>query len=436
MKPTLFSLTAVSRQGRLRAPLQYFAKKVFGDEKPRYLTPQGRIVLFATLLSGLAIVTDDLVPVAVLLLCGWTVQLCIGAILRPKIQCEFLWDLDAVVGQTGKLQFLIRNLSRFPARNVTVTVDLPNSDHPPEIFIKYLPGRERSLSTEKTAVSKDNSGSRIVRVIYPVITRGYWNLLTWNAQSSFPFGWWNYRSSGNSRANLWSHPSASECTAFVVNNLLRQSAFGVQAAMDAAANGLVSGCREYTPGMYVRRWNYAAWARTNMPVACEFSADNTTTLALLMHPVRTSGADNEIDPAFEQQLSATLGLCQQLTHNCSQLSLIVAVWTHHHWDLVTCDCLDVTSIAAGMNRIARSLAQATAIKHSEDASFWEKQIEDLYSELKRRTTSILPIISDELATDHPSLLTIASTFAITELIEVSEEGVTIQRFAPLLETCR
>lgn len=89
--------------------------------------------------------------------------------------------------------------------------------------------------------------------------------------------------------------------------------------------------REYLPGMYVRRWNYQAWARLNRPIVREFASYRPSVTAILIDTSLPGGSvsdETELMPSkstdrFEGRVSFAAAIAENLTRHDQSIAYLL-----------------------------------------------------------------------------------------------------------------
>lgn len=120
-----------------------------------------------------------------------------------------------------------------------------------------------------------------------------------------------------------------------------------------------SGSREYQPGVSVRRWDYASWARVGSPAVREFGDDRQTQFAIVIDPHLRQVEDRVALHDFEAAISLSAGIADWLLENdCRIAVLAVGGQT-------------VRLTGEGWGQLDRILAALAAAAPQEDTEFDE-----------------------------------------------------------------
>lgn len=173
------------------------------------------------------------------------------------------------------------------------------------------------------------------------------------------------------------------------------------ALQSVGVTGEYVGSREYQPGLAVRKWDYASWARLGRPVVREFSEPRYPSVAVIVDtffPTQRH-AGGELVPELEASLSLAAAITEGLIARSCRISML-AVGN----DCFTSDCRfsaenhvvmlerlarGKPSALDGLKELAGRLEQppatwdlAIVLSHR-----WEREQEDLFQLATRRNAS-------------------------------------------------
>ncbi len=90
------------------------------------------------------------------------------------------------------------------------------------------------------------------------------------------------------------------------------------------------GSREYVPGLPVRRWDYASWARLGRPVVREFSSSQQPTATLWLDNLSDSSELNteQVSHSFERVVASAAALADLITREDFRIARVICGSTH------------------------------------------------------------------------------------------------------------
>lgn len=301
----------------------------------RRLTLSGRLMLVATLVSGLALINRAATPWLAMLLVAWSLHWIAGWLNRPRLSMRVAIDPELQVGRAQTVELQIIHWGKIPLRQAYLTLHTPGASQP-LTWMLQIPGRG----------SADARRLRLHGQFTPQ-HRGYASQVVVHVESRYPFGWLRWWQHESLDCPTWCAPQP------MADGLaLHASAMGETDEVDlqqllippTIAGSEQSGVREYVPGMHVRRWHQAAWARTQIPTILEFSMESGPELQMVVVP------PDRPSPNYEQTLSAIMDYIQNWEQTGENEHFRLTAWTEHGWQGSDWNQLDTqrhaTSISA------------------------------------------------------------------------------------------
>ena len=204
------------------------------------------------------------------LLSVFVVSLIVGLVLRPRMTISIRPPAYAQCGQRVELPVWLRNDSRHRAYDVAIEM------------LRFRGGwrnRPQRYPIRNLAAGESTLGS----VVLEPTRRG---LLSWpsvEVVSNFPFNLFRFWKVERATGGLIVWPRFTRLEEFRLPSRLRTKGLSNDADQEAAGALLeYAGSREYQPGVPVRRWDYAAWARLSKPVVREFSSHNRPACGIIV----------------------------------------------------------------------------------------------------------------------------------------------------------
>lgn len=330
------------------------------------LTLAGRAVLLGMLLGLPGVYQGDAQLTA--LFAGLTALLAVALVagrwLRPKHRVRSTAPGLAMVGQEIEIECVISNASRIPAFDLEVDI-APNAHWVSTGTPFVIP----ALAAQETA-----SGCLSVCST----NRGVFTLPPIRIATSFPFQLQINRAIRPTDREVCIHPRIVDLHDFDLEQLLsRHLGDAMETSSRFGGSEEYVANREYVPGMPVRRWDYASWARLNQPIVREYGQFEPRRISILVDTFRERGDSRE---DFEMLLSAAASIVAQLENT--------------GWLLDTFVTGDALMHAQGEDGLSRSDAM-DALARAEPQPL--RPLGTLADDLGKRTSesNILLVIEDE-----------------------------------------
>jgi uncharacterized protein (DUF58 family) len=148
-------------------------------------------------------------------------------------------------------------------------------------------------------------------------------------------------------------------------------AFEWETESQTAGDTIFSGNREYVPGMSVRRWDYASWARTGKPIVREITDPPQCSAGVWVDSTLEGNPTAHERTAFEAMLSVAAGLVDRLLRE---------EWTLHTFQLGM-ERLEsaAQSQSIALEAVLEALARTTGTSSTLFRN-WENSIESIDSQ--------------------------------------------------------
>ena len=270
------------------------------------LTEAGKTVLKGIGFIALAAVIVPAFGVLSALVSVILTGLIVGFVLRPKIRLTGNLPDRIVVNHAVQLKYLISNIGRFPAYNLSVKFDaLPDTTE--QIEGQHLIARLGSGETKEVTITIMPRRRGHYRIKHPV------------CRSDFPFKLFNIGCSYDEQESLIVLPSFS-LLRNPPRHLMPKTRFdSYMYANRTGAFPEYMGNRPFLPGDSRRRIDVRAWARLAVPATKQYSEnlDNSTALVLDTGvPEGASALKSNESEEFEAAVSLCASVAFTINDNC------------------------------------------------------------------------------------------------------------------------
>ena len=281
------------------SPLEHGFLRRLDDWYRGWLTPAGRMLLWATVGAG-TLLLGGVAPPLVHLVALFTALLlaaaALGSLFRPRLELTRLPSPPASAGDTLEVRVRVENTGRVPARLVEVSerdlpADLRPLDEPPPIPV-LAPGERREVTLRLAC-----------------LRRGAYLLQRLQAQSAFPSGLvkWGRRARATERVLVY--PRLRRLEGFAVPTSRNHQPGGIAVASQVGDSTEFFGTREWRDGDRLRDVHWASSARRGQLVVKEFQEEYFVRLALVLD-VEARNAKQE--DTFERGLELAAGIADVL----------------------------------------------------------------------------------------------------------------------------
>jgi hypothetical protein len=249
--------------------------------------------------------------------------LLVGFILRPKIRVSgpgAPGPERLMVGQTAQLRYVLKNVARFSAYNLSVRFDaLPES-------IEQVGGGYPRFHGGKLTPAESGVVSRLgpgetteVTIAIRAKRRGYYRIKQPICQSSFPFNLFSFGISGNEDETVIVLPVFS-LLQMPIRRLSRHvCSSGTRLSGRTGVFSEYAGSRPYLPGDSPRNIDARAWARLAVPATKEYHNDFDNYAALVLDtgvPEAISSSKSNESKAFEAAVSLCVSVAFTINNDC------------------------------------------------------------------------------------------------------------------------
>ena len=277
------------------------------DVKLRFcLTEAGKVLLQGIGFVALASLIIPAFGVLSSLVLVFLTALLVGFVVRPKIRVSGNLPERVMVGQTTRLRYVLRNVSRFAAYNLSLKFDsLPESIE--QVEGGYVVSRLGPGATAEVSVS-----------IRPK-RRGYYRVKQPICQSSFPFNLFSFGISREEDESVIVLPSFW-LLQMPISRLSRHvSSVGARLACQTGVFSEYVGSRPYLPGDSARTIDSRAWARLAEPATKEYRDDFDNYTALVLDtgiPEAISRSNSGESKEFEAAVSLCASVALTINNDC------------------------------------------------------------------------------------------------------------------------
>ena len=271
-------------------------------------TPTGRLLGVAAVCSLLAIVDDGLIAMLSHVLWLGLFAFLFGFLFRPKLEIECSQPGLVHCDDHFEVTLTIHNRGQLPCYDLTV--ELANS-------------KQFELLDEdavRTIPSMSASGSTVLKVRLRATKRGDNRLPDVFVSSLFPLSLFRFITKHRLNTSVLVAPRLVQPSGAMVQGfvgkagmtegvhqewaMLQEASWSANAIQHSSHQSFdYVGSREYQPGVAVRRWDYASWARLGKPTVREFSDDEACSFTILVDTTR--GKQPKESETFERVLSST-----------------------------------------------------------------------------------------------------------------------------------
>jgi uncharacterized protein (DUF58 family) len=268
------------------------------------LTPPGRILVIAILLTALGSVTNEL-PIYQLfsgLLALMAVVEFTGLLFKPRLKITGNIPAQAAAGSDLAFELRVQNVSRWrPAFDVMLGAF-------------SLPSRVRHVDGDVYAACVRPGESVQLPCTLHCERRGIYPLPPIHAVSTFPCNLIRFGGAKTEPGRLVVLPNYEPLDDLVLPVSQRYQPGGVRLTRGIGHSPEFVGNREYVPGEPVRRIDARAWARTGKPVVREFHDEYVSRVAIVLDTCLPStgrwrqGHEDELEAA----ISLTAAIVERL----------------------------------------------------------------------------------------------------------------------------
>ena len=246
------------------------------------LTPPGRIFICAMIFCSSAFLAESPVLQLLMVFASFFVVACIaGLIMRPKLTLSIRPPAFAECDRFVDVPVWVRNDSNHSAYDLSLEL----TKFPRGWVSTPQRYAMRNLAPGESAVG---------RVSLKPTRRG---LVRWpkiDVVTNFPFNLFRFWRSQKIEGGLIVLPRFHKLTNFrIPDSAQRFGGSHVQQSISAGEMREYAGSREYQPGVAVRKFDYASWARLGRPVVREFTDQNKPAAAIIVDTCGTMAHPGE-----------------------------------------------------------------------------------------------------------------------------------------------
>ena len=277
------------------------------DGKSRLgLTDAGKTVLRGICFVALAALIVPAFGVLSALISVLLMSLLVGYVLRPRIQVNGNLPDRIIAGQTARLRYVLKNVARLPAYNLSVRLDaLPDA-------IEQIGGEHMIHRLGPGEVAE-------VIVAIHAGRRGHYRIQHPVCESSFPFNLLNFATVCNREETLIVLPIFSRLQ-FPIRHISQHvNAGGTSLAGLTGAFPEYVGNRPFVSGDSPRKIDARAWARLSVPATKEYHDDFDNHTALVLDtgvPEFLSQSSSDEIPQLEAAISRCASVAFTINNHC------------------------------------------------------------------------------------------------------------------------
>lgn len=281
------------------SPLESRFVRTLDDTYRGWLTPTGRMLLWATAAAG-TMLLGGIVPTLVLMvafllaLLGSAVVL--GAFFRPRLSLTRLLPPPLSAGDTLEYRVRVENPGRRAVRLLDIQErGLPADLRPvgePACIDVLAPGERREVTLKLSC-----------------LRRGAYDLNRLQAASAFPSALFKWGRLTHTSDRLLVYPKLTHLEGFEVPHARNYQPGGIAVASQVGESTEFFGTREFREGDRVRDIHWPSSARTGRLVVKEFQEEYFVRLALV---IDIEAKDAKQEARFEHALSVAAGIADVL----------------------------------------------------------------------------------------------------------------------------
>ncbi len=267
-----------------------------------YLTNMGKTVFAAIIVSGIASILISTYQIVTILIFLFISAFVVGFIFWPRIEVSESLPDKMVANRPIKATFTIKNLSRFPAYDISLGLfQLPRefSELNDNQYIKRIaPGASETFDIEMVSTK-----------------RGVYSISNPRCFTTYPFNLFRYGRWNTTQKAIIVLPDYHPIERMDIASDLRYQTGGIVEASLVGESPEYIGNREFQPGDSTRRLDTRAWARLVKPVVKEYHEEYYCHVAIVMdtyhsrrHTIR-SDAKN----IFESSVRLTAAIANYLS---------------------------------------------------------------------------------------------------------------------------
>jgi len=281
------------------------------------LTPAGRVLMALLLvcLPSLTSFDSGLLPLFSAAASLLLVVAVVGSIYRPALRVDAAMPERVMCASSCCLSLTVTNLrNRLSAVSALVWHDIPAS--------------WRDFSSELPLEQLGPRASRTISLKFHPERRGVYACPRPEAVSTFPWALFRFRQrrlpNGCPSTELCVYPRFQPLAQLPVD----LASLGWQDPCRSIASRCgdsteIWGNREYQPGMVVRQWDFASWARLGRPIVREYTATRDTRLLISVDCVVDSFEALGDSRQFEQRLSRVASICDVLLRERIEITWLI-----------------------------------------------------------------------------------------------------------------
>ncbi len=284
----------------------------------KFLTAGGKVVFLSTFFFAAGATHLD---TPVYLLCGASVSVLFisfvtARFLRPKLITRSQLPELMIAGERASYCLQISNYGKYAAYELDVFAADANA---PGVFTPTTSDRPKRVSSVLP------SSANTISLPIMASQRGRFEGPALSIRSAFPFNLVHCTDRHQGSGTVHVIPSFRELvTSHFISTYESKKSGNIDNSRAFADQEFV-GSREYTPGLDVKRWDYAAWARHQTPYVCQYDDEGFQNAALVFDDTQKRIQETEFESAISLLLSITKKL---IDHDYSIRYLIIGNQVH------------------------------------------------------------------------------------------------------------
>ena len=282
-------------------------RRLRGWIKRNPITVTGRLLGFATLCTLFALVDATLVGLLSYLVWFLMLAFLFGLLFKPKLEIH-LSRLPLVHrGQEFDVVFFVRNTGLLPAYDLRC--DLGGEVEGLENVQSFSSDAESEHGTKVVGAIEPGASANLTFKLQAT-RRGEVRLPDLQIASLFPLGLFRFLIHHTSNVRVIVAPAISTDHGVAAEVQQNQRSAENMGPNKAFGSPEYIGSREYQPGMHVRRWDFASWARLGTPTVREFSEGANSRVAIVLDVERST--KRMLDAKLEAVLECAAGVLHRL----------------------------------------------------------------------------------------------------------------------------
>lgn len=234
-----------------------------------------------------------------------------GLFLRPRVKMEGQFAPKTSAGHIVEGTFTIKNLSRFPAFNVS-----------PGFF--GLQDSIREIIETRPILDLGPGETASITVQIQPLKRGLYDLPKVRLFSTFPFNLFRSGPQGHNVGQLLVLPDFHPTNSIDIPAARRYQPGGIALSSQVGESMEYIGNRDYLPGDPLSKIDFRSWGRLARPIVKEYQEEYYCRIALVLDTFVPAGTKHT--PEGYPQLEAAISLCATVADVLSRTEYIIDIF--------------------------------------------------------------------------------------------------------------